>query len=119
MLSHKKAPHSKGKECGLCGGGACKMAEGGKVGPGKDFGDGPYLKPTQDTEPRGKWGDGKDLEPAVQKLSEGGEAEPDGDEEISHGLGKELMEAFEKKDHKKLMGSLEAIVLHHMGKGEE
>ena len=52
-------------------------------------------------------------------LAEGGEVEPDADDmELSHGLGKELMGAFESKDHKKLMSSLEACVLHCMSKSD-
>ena len=118
MPSMMKAPHSKGAACAMCGGGACKMSGGG-----------PVKEPAKDTEPRGKWGDGKDLEPSEERLAKpkfphepeelakGGE--PDGDEEISHGLGKELLSAFESKDHKKVMSALEACVLHHMSKGEE
>jgi hypothetical protein len=61
-------------------------------------------------------------------FAEGGEVdghmEPDGDEmdidmELSHGLGQELMHAFEAKDHKKLMSALEACVLHCMSKNDE
>lgn len=51
-------------------------------------------------------------------FAEGGDVEDDGDEELSHGLGKELMGALEAKDHKKLMGALEACVLHCMSKGD-
>jgi hypothetical protein len=75
---------------------------------------------------KGKLGELKDSPKPTSGRSgfaEGGEvgehAEPDGDEmEISHGLGKELMGAFEAKDHKKLMGALEACVLHCMSKGD-
>jgi hypothetical protein len=55
-------------------------------------------------------------------FAEGGAiGEPDmedesGDEELSHGIGKELIGAFESKDHKKVMGALEAAVLHCMSK---
>lgn len=57
-------------------------------------------------------------------FAEGGDVESEGgemdhDDELSHGLGKELMGAFESKDHKKLMSSLEACVLHCMSKGED
>ena len=51
------------------------------------------------------------------RMAEGGEVE-DHDTELSHVLGKELMGAFEAKDHKKLMSSLEACVLHCMSKSD-
>jgi hypothetical protein len=61
-----------------------------------------------------------------RNLAEGGEVDADGDydgdeagdadNEISHGLGKELIGAFESKDHKKVMSALEAAVLHCMNK---
>ena len=50
--------------------------------------------------------------------------EPDGDEasmdeELSHGLGKELMGALDSRDHKQIMSCLEACVAHCMSKGEK
>jgi hypothetical protein len=59
--------------------------------------------------------------PKLQGLAKGGEVEEakeldhdgdhDADQEIHHALGKELMSAFESKDHKKIMDTIEACVL--------
>ena len=156
MPSMMKAPHSKDAKCAMCGGGECKMAEGGHVkGVNKQHGDrregtseaGHYAKyQTSGDDGSKAWTNGKAKEAhrgvlAEQKdmprpttgrsgFAHGGEVEvsehmePDGNEmdmdtELSHGLGKELMSAFEKKDHKQLMSALEACVLHCMSKGDE
>lgn len=149
MPSMMKAPHSKGANCPMCDGGACKMAEGGKVKshhPDQRMKHERGVN-TQDTDDgkrgesiagvavrsggKGAMRDAKDLHrETIQEardipgptsgrsgFAEGGDVE--GDEELSRGLGKELMGAFEAKDHKKLMSSLEACVLHCMNKNDE
>ena len=48
--------------------------------------------------------------------------EPEGatpDDEISDALGSELMEALHSKDHKRVMGAIEAAVLHHVSRKDE
>jgi hypothetical protein len=56
--------------------------------------------------------------PKLQGLAEGGEVEESGDDdhEIHEALGKDLMDAFDKKDHKRIMDGLEACVLSCMNK---
>lgn len=57
-----------------------------------------------------------------EKLADGGEVEghmdiaPEDDDEIHDMLGKELMESFHSKDHKKAYQSLEAMVLNCLNK---
>lgn len=130
-----KAPHSKGANCAMCDGGMCKMADGGEVkgvhsaASDKDPGTSVVGKEVRSEEGmlmkgmhKQKLGELKSMpKPITGKsgFAEGGDVEADdGDEELSHGLGKELMGAFESKDHKKLMSSLEACVLHCMNKGD-
>ncbi len=57
--------------------------------------------------------------PKLQGLAKGGEVESDPDDEIHGMLGSELMDAIHSKDHKKIMSSLEAIVLSHLNKKED
>jgi hypothetical protein len=48
--------------------------------------------------------------------------EPEGakpDDEISDALGAELMDSIHSKDHKRLMGAVEATILHHLSKKED
>lgn len=152
MPEMMKAPHSKGADCTMCGGGKCKTAEGGAVGMG------PYNTDSEKAErgvhhthtrfdklDKGQSRAGSLNQHGLEKdakamhhsklselkamkgsdrtnLAEGGAiGEPDakdedGDMELSHGLGKELIGAFESKDHKKVMSALEAAVLHCMNK---
>lgn len=157
MPSMMKAPHSKGADCTMCGGGKCKMAEGGAVGMGPyntdsekaergvhhthsrfdklDKGQsraGSFTQHGLDKDAKAmhhsKLSELKAMKGADRKnLAEGGEVDADGDYdgdadgdmELSHGLGKELMGAFESKDHKKVMSALEAAVLHCMNKSAD
>lgn len=48
----------------------------------------------------------------------GGEVE-NPDHEVHEMVGPEMMDAIHSKDHKKLMGCIEAMVLHHMSKKED
>lgn len=61
--------------------------------------------------------------PRPKLLAEGGEVHEDEekdqeliDNEINEMMGEELMSALDGKDKKRIMESLEAIVLHHMNK---
>lgn len=166
MPSMMKAPHSKGANCPMCDGDACKMAEGGEVeshygstaggsanrakasnrvrreegqkgvhkstdvySPGSsragynaraehDTKDPVFAKQAKEQHHKVRSEQASMSGPTSGRsgFAEGGEVEDDGDEELSHGLGKELLGAFESKDHKKLMSSLEACVLHCMSK---
>jgi hypothetical protein len=51
-----------------------------------------------------------------EKVSAEGE---DQDGEIKDAVGKEMMESIHSKDHKRLMGAIEAAILHHMSKKED
>lgn len=71
---------------------------------------------------RAKLSELKEMKGADRKnLAEGGEVDGDEDmdNELSHGLGKELMGALDSKDHKKVMSAIEACVLHCMSKSDE
>jgi hypothetical protein len=54
-------------------------------------------------------------------FAEGGGVEPDSDLdiELSDGLGRELMDAMDRRDYKSIMSCIEAAVAHCMNKGEE
>lgn len=53
--------------------------------------------------------------------AKGGKVESDGDDdsEIKDAIGKEMVEAFHSKDSKRVMGAIEAAILHHMSKKED
>jgi len=55
--------------------------------------------------------------PKLKGLAHGGEVDPDS--EVHEMVGPEMMDAIHSKDHKKLMGCIEAMVLHHMNKKED
>ncbi len=60
--------------------------------------------------------------PNPKLYAEGGEVEhdePDGDEDLGHMVAKELMDAIGRKDHKGISEAMEAMVMHHMSKGEK
>lgn len=56
--------------------------------------------------------------PKLKGLAHGGEVESE-DHEVHEMVGPEMMDAIHSKDHKKLMGCIEAMVLHHMSKKED
>lgn len=152
MPEMMKAPHSKGADCTMCGGGKCKMAEGGDVFSAATMDSHKAEKGVHHTNSRfdridkgqsragsfvqhgldkdakevhkHKLGELREMKGADRKnLAEGGEVDADGDEdgdvELSHGLGKELMGALDSKDHKAVMSALEACVLHCMNKEDK
>lgn len=95
----------------MCGGGKCKMAQGGeveeevKVLPDKGFGK--IIQINKDEE----------------KYAEGGKVHEDEaedkemmDSEMDSMAGEELMAAIDAKDPKRLMESVEAIILHCLSK---
>lgn len=88
--------------------------------------DQPSPKPSQPTDPNRPKSGAEQLGEGWKKagFAEGGEvesedSEPDYDSEVSEVLGKELMEAFESKDHKRIMESIEACVLQCLDKDEQ
>jgi hypothetical protein len=113
MPMHMKAPKLDKEECNHCKGAGCKMchggmyAEGGKVEPKE----GPTLGALIGFP-------GADKTAPIHK-AEGGEIEGEEHEDDMRGmLGKELMEALEKKDPEALMDCIEACVLSLSHKGE-
>jgi hypothetical protein len=68
----------------------------------------------------------KKINPKLQGLAEGGEVKDgmedmdmDYENEAHEAIGKELMDALHKKDHKAIMGCIEAAVLNCMNKKHE
>lgn len=94
----------------MCGGGACNYAEGGDV-------EATTIRPDK--------GFGKiiTINAKDEKFAEGGEAHEDEaqdkammDDEMKNMMGEELMAAFDAKDSKRVMESIEAMILNCLSK---
>lgn len=91
-MKKPKSMHGEDCECSMCHGGKMKMAEGGEA---------------------------KHEEPIAIGLEVHHPEESNPEDEIQDMLGKEMMDAIDSKDYKKIMQSIEATVLSCLNKKED
>lgn len=98
--------------CPMCHGG--KMADGGEVKPVTMS-----LPPKTASDLSKGMNGGYNFKEGGEVTAEPHESKESDDHEIHEMLGKEMMSAFESKDHKRIMDGIEACVLSAMNKHKE